>query len=532
MSRKKEMFTGSNSEKLPRKKEAASTSEHLESNAIFLNLSASELVEHVLENGEGTMVSLSENGSGPIRVITDKRGRSPKDKFIVKDGESDELVDWSENKPFAPEDYQKLRMKVIENLRSGRVYAQDLFVVADKNLRVRVRLFTKYAWQALFANNLFIRPTREELSKFEPELTIFDAADFQADPTKDGTRTGTFIIPNMSEGEVIIGGTQYAGEIKKSIFTMLNYYLPLKGVLPMHCSANYGEDGSSAVFFGLSGTGKTTLSADISRTLVGDDEHGWGPNGIFNFEGGCYAKVIGLRESTEPAIYQATRQFGTVLENIVIDSGTGEIDYDSDVLTENTRAAYPIEYIANADPEGTAGHPKHVIFLTCDATGVLPPVSRLGENQIAYHFLSGYTAKVAGTESGVTEPQPTFSPCFGGPFLPLPPKVYAEMLVNKVSEHGAKVWLVNTGWTGGPYGEGKRMAIPDTRAIVSAILNDQLDGVELKDSQIMELQIPAECPGVQSSILNPRNTWTDKDAYDQAARKLEQQFEANYKKYQ
>jgi len=394
-----------------------------------------------------------------------------------------------------------------------------------------IRVVTEYAWQSLFAHNLFIRPQADQLEGFEPEFTIIDAANFQADPVRDGTFSSTFILVNFARKIVLIGGTEYAGEIKKSVFTLLNYLLPLKGILPMHCSCNVGHDEDVAIFFGLSGTGKTTLSADPERKLIGDDEHGWGSHGVFNFEGGCYAKVIKLSATAEPEIYATTQMFGTVLENVVIDPLNRTLNLDSDRMTENTRAAYPLDFIPNIERSGMTGHPKNIIMLTADAFGVLPPVSRLTPEQAMYHFLSGYTAKVAGTEKGVTEPQATFSTCFGAPFMVHHPTVYAKLLGELIEKHQVNCWLVNTGWSGGPYGVGKRMAIKYTRAMVRSVLNGDLNNVGYNSDPIFGLAIPSECPEVPAEVLQPRNTWQDKAAYDTKATHLAHLFVDNFKQY-
>jgi phosphoenolpyruvate carboxykinase (ATP) len=394
-----------------------------------------------------------------------------------------------------------------------------------------VRFITPNAWHALFVRNMFIRAVPAELAQFRPGFTVLHAPDFQADPARHGTRTGTFIVLNFAKKLVLIGGTRYAGEMKKSIFTALNYLLPAQGVLPMHCSANVGPSGDTAIFFGLSGTGKTTLSADPARRLIGDDEHGWSDRGVFNFEGGCYAKVIRLRPETEPEIYAATRMFGTVLENVVLEPAMRGVDYDADRITENTRACYPIHYIPNHQPSGAGGPPRNIVFLTADAFGVLPPIARLTADQAMYHFLSGYTAKVAGTERGVTEPSATFSACFGAPFLPLAPGVYARMLGERIARHGAKVWLVNTGWTGGPYGTGSRMRLAHTRAMVAAALSGALDKAAFRTDPVFGVEVPVAVPGVPAEVLTPRQTWADPAAYDAQARKLATMFRENFEQY-
>jgi phosphoenolpyruvate carboxykinase (ATP) len=405
-----------------------------------------------------------------------------------------------------------------------------LFCGADPKYQLPIQVINEYAWHNLFVRQLFIRPTTEELKNFKPEFTIVSAPGFLADPKRDGTNSEVFVIVNFTRKLVIIGGTQYAGEMKKSIFGVMNFLLPPNNVFPMHCSANIGEDGVTALFFGLSGTGKTTLSADPTRRLIGDDEHGWSETGVFNFEGGCYAKCIKLSEQNEPQIWNALT-FGSVLENVVLDPATREADYDDDSKTENTRAAYPVEHIDNAVIPGFGGHPKNVVFLTADAFGVLPPVSKLTTEQAMFHFMSGYTAKVAGTEAGVTEPQATFSTCFGAPFMPLPPKVYAEMLGRRLREHNAQCWLVNTGWQGGPYGVGKRMSLPYTRAMVNALVEGNLDNVEFEIEPSFGLSIPKSVPGVPSDLLKPRNSWKDTAAYDKMAADLAARFEKNFEQF-
>jgi phosphoenolpyruvate carboxykinase (ATP) len=433
--------------------------------------------------------------------------------------------------PLDPAAFERLHEDVRAYLDARELFVQDLFGGADPAYRVAVRFITPNAWHALFVRNMFIRALPAELAQFRPGFTVLHAPDFQADPARHGTRTGTFIVLNFAKKLVLIGGTRYAGEMKKSIFTALNYLLPAQGVLPMHCSANVGSKGDTAIFFGLSGTGKTTLSADPARRLIGDDEHGWSDRGVFNFEGGCYAKVIRLRAETEPEIYAATRMFGTVLENVALDPAMRTVEYDADRITENTRACYPIHYIPNHQPSGSGGPPKHIIFLTADAFGVLPPIARLTADQAMYHFLSGYTAKVAGTERGVTEPSATFSACFGAPFLPLHPGAYARMLGERIAKHGAKVWLVNTGWTGGPYGTGSRMKLAHTRTIVSAALGGALESAAFRTDPVFGIEVPTAVPGVPAEVLTPRQTWADPVAYDAQARKLATMFRENFEQY-
>jgi phosphoenolpyruvate carboxykinase (ATP) len=486
------------------------------------------LYEHAVRRGDGRIAE-----GGPLVVDTGRHtGRSPKDKFVVREPRSEQRIWWEGNNELADEDFARLREKVVAFLEGQEtVYVVDAFAGADPKHRIAVRVVTDHPYHALFAKTLFIDPTEAELEDFRPDALVLHAPEVEADPAADGTRTGTFVVLHPARTELVIGGTFYAGEIKKSIFTVLNDRLPLEGVLPMHCSANVSRDGENvAVFFGLSGTGKTTLSADPSRLLIGDDEHGWGDSGVFNFEGGCYAKTIRLSPSAEPEIWKASHSFGTILENVAIDE-RGVIDLDDDSKTENTRAAYKLEQIANALPAKLAGHPQNVIFLTADAFGILPPVARLSRQQALYYFLSGFTAKLAGTEIGITEPQPTFSTCFGAPFLPQSPLVYAEMLGRKLDEHGANVWLVNTGWTGGPYGEGARMPIAATRALLSAALAGELRDAEYRRDAVFGFEVPAAVPGIESSLLDPRSTWSDPAAYDRQARELAAMFRRNFDKF-
>ncbi|MDQ6694802.1 MAG: phosphoenolpyruvate carboxykinase [Chloroflexota bacterium] len=492
------------------------------------NLGTTRLYEEAIRNSEGALAA-----GGALVVSTGQyTGRSPKDKFVVEEPSSKEHIWWGTvNQPLPEEKFDALRDRMLRSIGDKKLYVQDLFVGADPEYRLSVRIYTETAWANLFARNLFIRPTADELSSFQPDFSVVDVPSFRANPAQDSTRTETFIALNMGQRVALIGGTEYAGEIKKSMFTVMNYVLPMRGVLSMHCSANIGPAGDSALFFGLSGTGKTTLSADPSRTLIGDDETGWSDRGIFNFEGGCYAKVIKLSRTAEPDIWNASHSFGTLLENVVIDKRTGMLDLDSDKLTENTRSAYPIDTIPNASPTGTGGHPKNILMLTADAFGVMPPIARLTREQAMYFFLSGYTAKLAGTERGVTEPEPNFSACFGSPFLPLPPMTYARLLGEKIQEHGSDVWLVNTGWTGGPYGVGKRMSIAYTRAMVSAALNGTLSQVETRSDPIFGVSVPVSCPGVPNEVLTPRNTWQDREAYDTQAHNLVERFQENFKKF-
>ena len=489
------------------------------------NLSPAALYEEAVRRGEASIVS-----TGALTAETGKHtGRSPKDKFFVKEPTSQDALWWHPgNQPIGQDKFERLLKKMEEFIASHDVYTHDVFACADPRYRLRVRVITELAWHSLFARNLFIRPTADDMMSFEPDFTVISLPSVKADPATDGTKSETFILVNLGRRMVIIGGTGYAGEIKKSIFTALNYLLPAQNVFPMHCSANTNADGSDvALFFGLSGTGKTTLSAEPTRRLIGDDEHGWSDRGVFNFEGGCYAKTIRIKKESEPEIYTATESFGTILENVVFDSRTRIPDYDSEEKTENTRAAYPIDLIPNAVLAGTGQHPHNVMFLSADAFGVMPPVARLDEDQIRYYFLSGYTAKVAGTERGVTEPEPIFSTCFAAPFLVLPPERYADMLVERVKRHHADVWMLNTGWVGGPYGVGERMSIAHTRAIVRAVLSGELAGVATHVDPVFGLHIPNRVPGVPREVLDTRDSWPNAEDYDRQANKLRQMFEHN-----
>jgi len=499
-------------------------------NTVWWNLSTPALYEQAVQRHEGLVAHL-----GPLVTRTGQyTGRSPKDRFIVDESTTRDRIWWGKvNLGFDQKRYEVLRARLTAYLQGKDLFVQDCHTGADPAHKMPIRVITETAWHSLFARNMFIQEhDTVKLANHVPEYTILHAPGFQAIPEEDGTNSEAFVILHLGRREVIIGGTHYAGEIKKSMFSIMNFLLPQKGVLPMHCSANYGATRDDvALFFGLSGTGKTTLSADTTRTLIGDDEHGWSDNGVFNFEGGCYAKVIRLSPEGEPEIYQTTRRFGTILENVAMDAGRRRLDLDSSEFTENTRASYPIPHIPNATRDGVGGHPRNVIFLTADAFGVLPPVSKLTREQAMYHFLSGYTAKVAGTERGVTEPQPNFSACFGAPFLPLNPTQYAEILGRKLDEQGADVWLVNTGWTGGPYGVGSRMSLKFTRAMVRAILDGTLAGVPTQPDSFFGVHIPESCPGVPSEVLHPRNTWEDKTAYDAQARKLAGMFAENFKQF-
>ncbi|MHA6252295.1 phosphoenolpyruvate carboxykinase (ATP) [Oceanobacillus sp. CAU 1775] len=492
------------------------------------NLSVANLVERVLERKEGVLTS-----TGAVTATTGKyTGRSPEDKFIVKDEISEDTVDWGNvNRPIDEATFDKLYQKVTDYLMDkDEVYQFKGFAGADKNYQLPIQVFNEFAWHNLFARQLFIAPTEEELETHQTEFTVVSAPNFKADPEVDGTNSETFIIISFKKRIVLIGGTEYAGEIKKSIFSIMNYLLPQQNVLSMHCSANVGQEGDVALFFGLSGTGKTTLSADPYRRLIGDDEHGWSPNGVFNIEGGCYAKCSNLSAEKEPQIFNAIR-FGSVLENVIIDEKTSEPDYDDTSLTENTRAAYPVENIDNIVSPSVAGHPNTIIFLTADASGTLPPISKLTKEQAMYHFLSGYTSKLAGTERGVTEPQATFSACFGSPFLPLAPAKYADMLGQKIDQYDASVFLVNTGWTGGSYGVGSRMKLSYTRAMIHAALEGELNNIETITDEVFGLQIPVHVAGVPDEVLVPKNTWEDKTAYDEAAKALAGEFHKNFEKF-
>lgn len=498
-------------------------------NNVYWQLSAPQLYEEAVRRKEGHI-----SHEGPLVVTTGEHtGRSPKDKYIVREPSSEQNIWWgSVNQPFSQEQFDRLLKDMLNYYDGKDVFVQDLYAGAAPQYRLAVRVITEGAWWSLFIRNMLIRPTPEQVAGFTPGFTIIQAPGLEANPETHGTGSRTFIVISFAKKLILIGGTEYAGELKKSVFTIMNYLLPLQGVLPMHCSANMDDEGNTALFFGLSGTGKTTLSSDATRTLIGDDEHGWSDQGIFNFEGGCYAKVIRLSPTGEPEIYQTTRRFGTVLENVVIDPDTRELDLDDPMYTENTRACYPITQIPNASTTGLGGHPKHVIFLTADAFGVMPPISRLTPEQAMYHFVSGYTAKVAGTERDLGEgPQATFSACFGAPFLPIHPSTYAELLGKKVATHNAQVWLVNTGWTGGPYGEGKRMSLAHTRAMIHAILDGKLDGVQTRKEPHFGLAVPVEVPGVPSDILDPRQTWADKAAYDAKAKELAGRFRENFTQY-
>jgi phosphoenolpyruvate carboxykinase (ATP) len=494
-----------------------------------IQLPVAELVKQTLARGEGVL-----NDTGALVVKTGAfTGRSPLDKFIVRDSMAETAVDWNKfNTPIEEKYFFGLKDKMLAYLNEQpEIWQRDAYACADAKYRMNVRVINENPWCNHFVANMFLNPTAQELSDFEPEWLIIQAPGFFADPATDGTRKGNFTILSFTYKTILIGGSGYTGEIKKGIFTALNFILPFqKKVLSMHCSANEGANGDTAVFFGLSGTGKTTLSSDAGRKLIGDDEHGWNDKGIFNFEGGCYAKIINLSAEFEPEIYQAIRD-GALVENSAFVRGTNKIDFADRSLTENTRVSYPIDYIPNAKLPSVTGLPKNIFFLTCDAYGVLPPISKLTKDQAMYHFLSGYTAKIAGTEEGVTEPQVTFSTCFGAPFLPLNPRAYADLLGEKLERHNVKVWLVNTGWTGGAYGTGSRMAIKHTRAMVNAALNGDLDKVTYNQHPVFGLSVPTHCVGVPDEVLNPRDTWADKNAYDETAHKLAEKFDKNYAQY-
>jgi phosphoenolpyruvate carboxykinase (ATP) len=496
---------------------------------IYHNLSTPALYEEAVRRHEGWVAHL-----GPLVVRTGQyTGRSAEDKFVVREPSSDDKIWWGKhNRPIDPEHFDRLLIRLQAYLQGRDVFVQDCYAGADPEYRLRVRVVNENAWHNMFIRNMFIRELdRDVLETFEPEFTILHCPNFQAIPEEDNTNSEVFVVLNFERRLVIIGGSSYAGEMKKSIFSVMNYLLPQRGVLSMHCSANQGPAGDAAVFFGLSGTGKTTLSAEADRALIGDDEHGWSARGLFNFEGGCYAKVIRLSAEAEPEIYETTRRFGTVLENVAIDSGTRRLDLDDDSLTENTRAAYPITHLPNIVPSGMAGHPSHVIMLTADAFGVLPPIARLTSAQAMYHFLSGYTAKVAGTERGVTEPTATFSSLFGAPFMALHPTVYAELLGERLAKHRVACWLVNTGWTGGPYGTGERIKIAYSRAVVRAAMAGALEDVPFSPDPVFGFEVPSRCPGVPDEVLQPRETWPDKGAYDATARKLAGLFAENFTEF-
>jgi phosphoenolpyruvate carboxykinase (ATP) len=498
-------------------------------NDVFWNLPTSALYEHVVRRREGLLCH-----EGPLAVTTGHHtGRSPNDRFIVREETSEHQVWWGKvNRPFDPVKFDALYHRLLAYLQMKDLYVQDCFAGADPQYRVPIRILTGTAWHSVFARSLFLRPEKGKTVDHVPEFTVIDVPQFHAVPKLDGTNSEAFIILNLGRRLAIIGGTSYAGEIKKTMFSVMNYLMPQVNVLSMHCSANVGKAGDVAIFFGLSGTGKTTLSADPERHLIGDDEHGWSDHGIFNFEGGCYAKVIRLSAEAEPQIYACTRRFGTILENVTLDTETRMIDLDDDSLTENTRAAYPISHFNGSAPSRVGGHPKNIIMLTCDAFGVMPPISKLTSAQAMYHYLSGYTAKVGGTEKGIgNEPQATFSACFGAPFMTLHPMVYAEMLGDRIAKHGATCWLVNTGWTSGPYGVGQRIKIAYTRAMIRAAVNGDLTQLRFEEDPVFGVHVPTEVPGIPSEILKPRSLWKDGNSYDAKARELAERFARNFEDY-
>jgi phosphoenolpyruvate carboxykinase (ATP) len=492
------------------------------------NTREAELVELAIRRGEGTFAS-----TGALVVETGAHtGRSAQDKFTVRDATTEQAVWWDNNKPMQPEAFDLLLSDFREHVKSREMFVQDLFAGADPAQRLNARIFVEYAWHALFIRHMLRRPQTGELAGFQPQFTVVNLPSFKADPQRYGARTETVIACNFAKRLVLIAGTSYAGETKKSVFSYLNYAMPEAGVMPMHCSANVGDGGDAAVFFGLSGTGKTTLSADPKRTLLGDDEHGWSGRGIYNFEGGCYAKTIRLSKEAEPEIWDASNRFGTVLENVILEPGTHVPTFDDGRLTENTRSAYPLDFISNASKTGTAGHPKNIVMLTADAFGILPPIAKLSPSQAMYHFLSGYTAKVAGTEKGMgSEPQATFSTCFGAPFMPRHPSVYGNLLRELIAKHKVDCWLVNTGWTGGKFGTGKRMPIKATRALLDAALSGALKSQPMRTDPVFGFQVPTALAGVDPVILNPRDTWSDKAAYDAQARALVEMFNKNFEKF-
>src|SRR6478672_10278971 len=500
------------------------------SGEVHWNLVAPVLIQEAIRRGEGQLADM-----GPFCAVTAPHtGRSPNDKFLVKEPSSEADVDWGKvNQPFTEAQFETL-LGDVRGYLDGRdeLFVQDLYCGADPKYRLSVRYVSPNAWQMAFVRNMFIRPDATALPTFDPNFTVLHAPEFQADPAKHGTRTSTAIVLNLAKRMILIAGTRYAGELKKAMFTVMNYYMPKQGVLSMHCSANIGKDGDTALFFGLSGTGKTTLSADPQRDLIGDDEHGWSPEGTFNFEGGCYAKVIHLSPESEPDIYRTTQMFGTILENVKLDDLTRKVRFEDQSITENTRASYPLHYIPNNVPSGKGGHPKNIVFLTADAFGVLPPIAKLTREQAMYYFLSGYTAKVAGTERGLTEPTATFSSCFGAVFLVWHPWKYAEMLGKLIDQHGSQVWLVNTGWTGGAAGTGKRMKLSYTRAMVNALLRGDLAKAKTVMDENFGLNVPQEVAGVPSEVFRPRDTWADKSAYDTQAKKLAGMFRENFKKFE
>ena len=516
---------------MTKRSQADLSKQGIETNAtLFWNLPTAPLVEAALARGEGKL-----GKEGPLVVNTGKfTGRSPKDKYIVRDATTEDNVWWGPiNQPMTPEHFANLKADFLAAVaEKEELFVQDLFGGSQPDYRVNVRVINELAWHSHFVRTMLVRPTAAELDAFEPEYTIIYLPSFVADPERHGCRSDTVIAVNLTEKLILIGNTQYSGEMKKGVFGLLNYLLPAQGVMPMHCSANIGPDGDTALFFGLSGTGKTTLSADASRTLIGDDEHGWSDSAVFNFEGGCYAKMINLSEESEPEIYATTRRFGTILENVVMDDATREFDFADASLAENSRGAYPIDFIPNASKDNLGPVPKNVIFLTADAFGVMPPISRLTPDQAMYHFLSGYTAKVAGTEIGVTEPEATFSTCFGAAFMPRHPSVYGNLLKERIAKGGVTCWLVNTGWTGGKYGIGKRMPIKATRALLNAALDGSLNNVKFRTDPNFGFEVPVSVPGVDTQILDPRSTWADGEDYDTTAAKLVKLFVENFRQFE
>jgi len=495
----------------------------------YWNLDAHHLFEEAVRRGEGRVSA----GGAIVTETGQHTGRSPNDRFIVEEDATKGEIWWGNvNRPISEAHFDGLLAKMQKHYQGKDAFVQDCYAGAHPDYRLKVRVVTEEAWHNLFARNMFIQPPRQDLAGFEPEFTVIQAPSLEADPAQDGTTSGTFIVVHLSRRMIIIGGSQYAGEIKKSIFSIMNFLMPARDVLPMHCSANQGADGSTAIFFGLSGTGKTTLSADSSRVLIGDDEHGWGDVGVFNFEGGCYAKTINLTHEAEPEIFDLCHTFGSIIENVVMDPVTGELDFFDPSLTENGRVSYDISKVHNASATGCGGQPKDIVMLTCDAFGVLPPISQLTPDQAMYHFLSGYTAKVAGTERGLKEPQATFSTCFGAPFMPRHPTVYAKLLGEKMAKHNAKCWLVNTGWSGGGYGEGERMKIAYTRAMLHAALDGKLDAAGFTPDPNFGVLVPNACPNVPTEVLNPKNTWANAVAYDAQARDLTQRFEGNFEQFE
>ncbi|WP_417242426.1 phosphoenolpyruvate carboxykinase [Celeribacter sp.] len=496
---------------------------------VYYNLLEPALIEQALKRGEGTL------GKGGALYVTtgEHTGRSPNDKYVVRTPSVEDSVWWENNQPMDADKFDVLYADMVEHMKGGDYFVEDLFGGADAAHRLDVRMVTELAWHALFNRTMLRRPALTELDHFEADYTVINCPSFKADPAKHGCRSGTVIALNFDRKLILVGGTSYAGENKKGVFTLLNYILPGKGVMAMHCSANHapGNPVDTAIFFGLSGTGKTTLSADPSRVLIGDDEHGWSERGTFNFEGGCYAKTIDLSAEAEPEIYATTSKFGTVVENMVFDAHTKELDFEDDSLTANMRCAYPLHYISNASETALGGHPKNIIMLTCDAFGVLPPIARLSPAQAMYHFLSGFTSKVAGTEKGITEPVPTFSTCFGAPFMPRRPEAYGNLLRDKIAKHGATCWLVNTGWTGGAYGVGSRMPIKATRNLLHSALDGSLSGVEFRKDDNFGFEVPVSVPGVADILLDPRRTWADKEGYDAQAEKLASMFAENFVQY-